>query len=215
MNSRTVRTGTLVVALAAALVTLAAIALPAVGLFLVVADPLRPSDAIFVLDGSTPARELEAAALYHRRLAPRVALSRARDALPEITRRLAGEPPPQEHSARVLQRAGVPARAIVRLTQVVENTDQELRAGFELARAQGFRHVILVTSSPHTRRVRLIWRSRYGERVVAMVHPTSYERFRPERWWQSRRYLEWSLHEIFGIASFYLGAPIRTFDRDE
>ncbi len=48
--------------------------LPAVGAWLVVADPLVVSDAIFVLEGRTPEREVEAAALYHRKLAPIVGI---------------------------------------------------------------------------------------------------------------------------------------------
>jgi uncharacterized SAM-binding protein YcdF (DUF218 family) len=191
------------------------VGLPALGLFLTVADPLEPSDAIVVLEGGTPAREVEAAALFHRGYAPRVVLALARDPLPEVARRLAGEPPPQERAARVLVHAGVPALAIVRLTSVVENSDQELAADFAFARRQGFRRVILVTSPYHTRRVRIIWRSRYGRAIIASVYPTSYERWDPARWWRSRRYLESTVHEVFGIANFYLGGPLRTFDGKE
>ncbi len=201
--------------LAVAIPTFVAVALPAVGLFLTVADRLEPSDAIFVLEGDTPVRELEAAALYHRGLAPRIVLTLARDQVPEVARRLAGEPAPQERAAQVLRRVGVPAQAIVRSLRVVDNTAEELRADFDLARSQGFRRVILVTSPYHTRRVRVIWRARYARALPAVVYPTSYERYSPERWWQSRRYLEATGHEIFGIANFYLGSPLRTFDPEE
>src|SRR3989442_12822085 len=102
----------------------------ATGLYLVVADRLAPADAIYVLEGMTPAREVEAAILYRRRLAPRVVLALARDPTP-IARRLAGEPTLQERAARVLTRMGVPARAIVRLSHPVENTEQELATDFD------------------------------------------------------------------------------------
>lgn len=203
----------LLVILVVAVLVVVAVALPAVGLFLVVADPLGRSDAIFVLDGHTPARELEAAALYHRGLAPLVVVTFPRDPMPERARRLAGEPVPQERAARVLMHLRVPARAIVRLREMVDNSEQELRVDYELARARGFRRVILVTSPAHTRRIQLIWRTRYGGRIPALVHPTPYEDFVPERWWRSGRALEASAHELFGMLNFVLGNPLRTFDR--
>lgn len=188
--------------------------LQAIGLYLVVADRLTPADAIYVLEGMTPAREVEAAILYRRRLAPRVVLALGRDPAP-IARRLAREPVPQERAARVLARLGVPGRAIVRLTREVENTEQELAVDFEFARAGGFRRVIFVTSPPHTRRVRTIWDARYQARLPALVYPTSFEDWDPSRWWRSRRWLEESLHELVGIAHFKIGGPLPTFDRGQ
>jgi uncharacterized SAM-binding protein YcdF (DUF218 family) len=189
------------------LVGLAAIGVRSAGRYLVVADPLAPSDGIFVLAGKTPARELEAAMLYRRRLAPWVVLTRARDPLP-LARQLAGEPTPQERAARALRYAGVPAEAIVQLTPVVENTEQELAVQFAYARAQGFRRVILVSSPAHTRRVRVIWNARHQAAIPALVHPTSFERYDPDRWWRSRNWLEDGLHELIGIAHFLVGSPL-------
>lgn len=186
--------------------------LPQLGRYLVVADELVPSDAIFVLEGGTPARELEAAALYRAGVAPRVVLTLARDPL-EVPHRLAGEPNPQERAARVLAHIGVPAAAIVQLDRVVENTVQELAADFEYAQSRGFRAVVLVTSPPHTRRVRVIWNSRFESRMPARIRPTRYEEFDARRWWRSRRWLEDGLHELVGIAHFMIGSPLPTFDR--
>ncbi|HEV2125435.1 MAG TPA: hypothetical protein VGW38_22015, partial [Chloroflexota bacterium] len=52
--------------------------LPAVGAFLVVRDPLVPTDAIVVLAGSAPQRLRHALALYHAGYAPRVVVSNER-----------------------------------------------------------------------------------------------------------------------------------------
>lgn len=195
-----------------ALGVLVATSLPAVGLFLVVADPLERSDAVFVLEGHTPARELEAAALYHGGWAPLIVLTHARDPLPEITRRLAGEPRPYERASRVLRNRGVPAAAIVVLDRGIENTEQELGANFAFARERGMRRVILVSSPSHTRRVSVIWSRRYAERIPGIVRPTSFEPFAAERWWRSRQGLEKAAHELFGMANFLLGSPLTTFD---
>lgn len=184
------------------------------GPWLVVSEPLVRSDVIFVTDGKTPHRELEGAALFLEGWAPRVALTRPRDRMSEEVSRLVAELTPQEYASRLLRRRGLPEEAIVRLDRVVENTLQELQADFDHARAHGFRRVIIVSSPYHTRRIRLIWSSRFEREIPAIVRPTRYEPIDPTRWWRSRRSLEDVTHEVFGIAHLLLGSPIPTFDRD-
>src|SRR5947209_5379958 len=165
------------------LVALVAVGLgiPALGAALVVTDALQPSDAIFVLDGGTPVRELEAASLYRLGYAPRVVVARGRDAI-SVARQVSGEPSRQERAVRVLVHVGVPEAAVVTLSQEVDNTVQELAADFAFATKQGLRRVILVTSANHTRRVRVIWNSRYERRIPALVYPTSWEAYDAGRW---------------------------------
>jgi uncharacterized SAM-binding protein YcdF (DUF218 family) len=211
------RSRRLAVVLGAGALLVLAVALVAsrrLGPWLVVNEPLARSDVIFVTDGQTPQRELEGAALFLEGWAPRVALTLPRDPVPEEARRLAGEPPPQELSARILHRRGVPETAIIRLDRMVENTAEELRADVDYARAHGFRRVIVVSSPYHTRRIRVIW-SRFGGDIPAVVRVARYEPVDPARWWRSRRSLEAIVHEVFGIANFLLGGPIPTFDRAE
>ena len=183
---------------------------PILGTWLVVADPLRASDAIFVLDGYFPAREVEGAALYHRGLAPVVGISRARDPQP-VARSLARVPPPQESSAIALRNLGVPDRAVLRLDREVQNTAEELALIAAVSRARSFRRVILVTSPSHTRRVRIIWDAQRAG-VDALVHPTSFQRFDARRWWRSRHGIEEMIHELGGMLNFVLGSRLPTFD---
>jgi uncharacterized SAM-binding protein YcdF (DUF218 family) len=214
MTARRVRW--LLLALLACVLAVAALtagAMAWLGPWLVVDEPLMASDAIFVTHGVTPHRELEGAALFLEGWAPRVALTRARDTLPAAVRRLAGEPEPQERSARVLARRGVPDGAIVKLDRVVDNTEQELEADFEHARRHGWRRVIVVSSPYHTRRIRVIWNARFQRDVPAIVRATRYEPVDPSRWWRSGRALEDVAHEVLGIVNFRLGSPIPTFDR--
>ena len=182
-----------------------------IGPYLVVADRLEPSDAIFVLAGTGPGRLVEAASLYRRGLAPVVVVSLPPDTM-RLARELAGEPPFQERALRALVHAGVPRQAVVRLDRVAVNTDEELGIDFEYAQAQNYRRVILVTSPPHTRRVRMIWNAYYQEKLPALVHPTPFEEFDPARWWSSSRSLEKGLHEVAAIANFLLGQPVPTYD---
>lgn len=196
-----------------ALVILVVVTFRGLGPWLVVNEPLTPSDVIFVTDGQTPQRELEGAALFLDGWAPRVAVTLPRDLMSSDTRDLSGEPTPQERSVQVLRHRGVPDGAIVRLERMVENTEQELQADFDYARAHGFRRVIIVSSPYHTRRIRVIWRSRFEGEIPALVRATRYEPGDPSRWWRSRRPLEAVLHEVFGILNFLLGHPIPTSDR--
>lgn len=184
-----------------------------VGTWLVVNEPLRPSDVIFVTDGRTPQRELEGAALYLEGWAPRVALTLPRDPTSAEVRRLSGEPPPQEYASVILRRRGLPEGAIVRLDRMVENTREELQADFDYARAHGLRRVIIVSSPYHTRRIRLIWNRRFEREIPAIVRASRYERVDPARWWRARRSLEAIAHEVFGIGHYLLGSPLPTFDR--
>ena len=183
------------------------------GPWLVVDEPLARSDVIFVTDGKTPQRELEGAALFLEGWAPRVALTLPRDSTSEDVHRLAGEPAQQEHASRILRKRGVPEADIVRLERIVDNTEQELQADFDYARAHGFRRVIVVSSPYHTRRIRLIWNSRFEAAIPALVRVTRYGTVDPARWWRSRASLEEVAHEVFGITNFLLGSPIPTFDR--
>jgi uncharacterized SAM-binding protein YcdF (DUF218 family) len=191
---------------------LLALGIRGAGSYLVVADRLERSDAIFVLAGTGPTRLVEAASLYRRGLAPVVVLSLPPDTV-RVARELAGEPAPQERALRALVHAGVPRPAIARLDRVVENTDEELGVDFDYARAQGFRRVILVTSPQHTRRVRMIWDARFQTALPALVHPTPFDEFDAARWWRSSRSLEKVFHELGGIVHFWLGRPLPTHDR--
>jgi len=213
MNLLRRRRGVLILGLAGLLVCLLLVlGVLWAGSYLVVADPLQPSDAIFVLANGGPARLVEAGHLYRRGLAPLVAVSLAGDHMP-AARKLAGQPSRQEEAVNVLVYVGVPAHGLVRLDQVVVNTYEELSADFDYARARGFRRVILVTSPQHTRRVRMIWNAYYQARVAALVHPTPYEPFDAARWWRSSRSLEKGLHELAAIAHFLVGRPLPTYDQ--
>jgi uncharacterized SAM-binding protein YcdF (DUF218 family) len=185
----------------------------AVGAWLVAVDPLVKSDAILVLDGKTPHRELEAVMLFRAGWAPRIIISHPRSDFPEEARREFELAPQQDGVLRLLRNAGVPQTTIVRLDPIVDNTLQELAVAFDYARGQGFHRIIIVSSAFHTRRIRFIWRTRFERELPAVIRATRYEMVDPTRWWRSRRSIEDVTHEIAAIAHFFLGSPIPTFDR--
>jgi uncharacterized SAM-binding protein YcdF (DUF218 family) len=214
MNPNRSRRRLVVLLLVAAVLATGTLVGCCLGPWLVVTDPLARSDAILILAGLTPLRELEAAALFREGWARRIVVTLARTPIPDEARRLAGDPEPQERAARVLRRGGVLDSDIVRLDRPAENTLEELQVDFEYARARGFRRVIIVTSPYHTRRVRIIWNARFEREVPALVRPTRYEPVDPSRWWRSGHALEEVLHEAVGIVHFFIGTPIPTFDRE-
>ncbi|HXJ35617.1 MAG TPA: YdcF family protein [Candidatus Eisenbacteria bacterium] len=163
---------------------------PALGSFLVVADPLPPTaDAIVVLAGSVRDRTLEAATLYRQGLAPRVVVTR--EALPpgDVALRKAGVALPDSDAlARTaLEGLGVPASAIVTLRRRAPSTAGEARTIARWACTTGVHQLVVVTSPSHTRRARLILRRALGPRVAVSVQPSTTDTFAGPRWYRVRR----------------------------
>jgi uncharacterized SAM-binding protein YcdF (DUF218 family) len=201
--------------LTAVLVVLALLALVAVahrpllraaGHALVVNEPGPPADAIVVVAGGTPGREARAAALFQAGGAPRVLVSR--QFVPGRVQTLIamGIRPLdfQGESVLVLEKLGVPRDAIVTLDQPVEITETELRQVVAAAKARGWHRVTLVTSSAHTRRVRLIWRREAAGAIEAGIVAAPDECSSADGWWRRRRCSEAVLHEYLGLFALYL-----------
>jgi len=194
-------------------VLLAPFALRVVGRFLVIADPLEPSDAIVVMAGEVPFRQIEAARLFQRGLAPRVVLTRER--VPAWRRKLRelglGAPSRGDLAAAVLERLSVPQGAIKVLDEPAINTAEELAAIHRFAVEERFRRIIIVSSPDHMRRIRVIWGRAMGTLVEVRLHPAPEEDgFDPNHWWTSKVGAEYLFHEYFGILNFLLGSPIRS-----
>ena len=175
---------------------------------LVVEDPLQRADAIVVLAGGTPSREAMAAALFREGWAPRVVISQQfpSSSIRELNT-LGVRPLDQQGESRAaLQKYGVPPNRIVALAAPARTTETELHLDHQAALADGYRRVILVTSPPHTRRVKLIWwRQSRASHLEAIVRAAENEDFTTEEWWRKRRAAEILLHEYLGILAILLG----------
>src|SRR5215471_16747548 len=144
----------LLAAVTCLLIALAFAAFFGVGRWLVVEDPLVKARAIAVLSGGMPVRAIEAAKLYRQGYAPEVWLTHSSE--PQESLKAMGIPFEGEeiYSARVLIHEGVPAGAIRALEPPIVNTADEVRMISKALEQEKDRFVILVTSKPHTRRVR-------------------------------------------------------------
>jgi uncharacterized SAM-binding protein YcdF (DUF218 family) len=181
-------------------------ALRLIGRALVVEDPLAKADAIVVVAGGAPDREEAAAALYREGLAPEILLSnqftpeRVRDLIALGARRFDY----QGEARVVLEKHGVPSQVIVALPTPVKTTEAELKAVGEAARVRGWHRVILVTSSPHSRRVKLVWSREAPVGIEGLVRVVPEDTFLEGDWWRKRRQAEAVLHEYLGLAAIYL-----------
>jgi uncharacterized SAM-binding protein YcdF (DUF218 family) len=175
---------------------------------LVVEGALQQADAIVVLAGGTPSREAMAARLYREGWAPRVVISRPMQtsSIRELIALGVRPLDRQGESRAALQKYGVPSDRIVALTVAARITEAELHLVQQAALADGYHRVILVTSPPHTRRVKLIWsRQSRTSHIEGIVRAAGSEDFTTEEWWRKRRSAELLLHEYLGILAILLG----------
>ena len=183
----------------------------ALGPWLVVEDPIGRTAAVVVLGGGYPFRAIEAASLYRSGWAPEVWLARSGDpdrdaAMARLGFQSVGE---QALSITVLMGLGVPAAAVRVLPGLVQTTAQELRVvAAELGHRSGD-SVILVTSKPHSRRVRATWRALVGRTPRAIVRYAADEPFEAARWWKNSRDALAVSREVFGLINVWAGFPVR------
>ncbi len=153
-----------------------------VGRWLVVEDPVEKARAIAVLSGRMPVRAVEAAKLYRRGYAPEVWLTQIHE--------------------------GVPAGAIHVLEPPIVNTADEIRVISGALDREKDRSVILVTSKPHTRRVRLLWRKLAPVECRAIVRAASEDPFDPRHWWRNSSDALDVVREVLGLMNAWAGLPL-------
>src|SRR5712692_8026658 len=197
--------------LLAALVVLAAWAVIHVGGWLVVEDRLEPARAVVVLGGQVPFRAMEAARIYQRGLVDEVWLTRAaRPAeeakLDEMGIRFVRE---EIYNREVLERMGVPKFSICLLDDSARNTAEEVLSVARKLKQTGAARVILVTSKPHTRRVKATWRALAGDALQAEVRSAADDPYRADRWWRNTEDALAVSREFFGLLNVWAGFPVQ------
>jgi uncharacterized SAM-binding protein YcdF (DUF218 family) len=199
--------------IAAALLVLLAlagvIAFRGIGRWLVVEDPLDRSDAIVVLSGGLPYRAMEAAKIFHQGIAPQVWLTQpanTSDVLSRMSIPFEGE---EGYSRSVLIYEGVPDSDIRILTPVIVNTEDEERTIIAEMQATHASRVILVTSPPHTRRVRTLWRHLAPAGLTLIVRGASEDEYDADHWWRTTRDALSVMRETLGLLNAWAGLPVR------
>lgn len=176
-----------------------------IGTWLVVQDPLAPSQVAVVLSGDMPIRAIQAAELYRLKEAPLIWITKpvdATDRLRELGIDYLGE---AFYNQRVLIALGVPGEATRVLDQKIVNTEDEVRLISRTAREEDIHHVIIVTSKSHTRRVRLIWNKLVGSDPALIVRYASEDPYDGAHWWRQTRDALAVVREVLGLANAWSG----------
>ena len=179
-----------------------------VGRWLVYQDPFQQAHAIVVLSGRLPDRALEAARIYRQSYAAQVWVSQPVSPAPDLQKMHIAYVGEDFYNQKVLMAQGVPADAIRILTDPSANTEQEVDEIARDLRRDEAHAVIIVTSKPHTRRVRLIWDKRVGNDPRAIVRYTNDDTFDPAHWWRSTSDALDVVREVLGIANAMAGFPL-------
>ena len=180
-----------------------------VGRWLVVQDPLVHADAIVILSGRLPERALEAARVYRAGYADQVWISPPISPVDELKAMHISFLGEDFYNEKVLIAQGVPPDAIRILDRPDENTEAEVRQIVEDLRTLKFHSVIIVTSKPHTRRVRTIWRKLVGSDPRLIVHYAPDDTYDGAHWWRHTQDGLDVVRETLGLLNAWAGFPLR------
>jgi uncharacterized SAM-binding protein YcdF (DUF218 family) len=180
-----------------------------IGYWLIVEDPLQPADAIVVLSGGLPFRAVEAARLYRAGYAPEVWVTKpvgyTRDLEPMGIQYLGDE----VYSREVLLHFGVPASSIRILETPIFSTEEEIGVISKQANQNNKTRVIIVTSPPHTRRVRRLWKVLVDDHPHAIVRASPGDPYDPGHWWHTTQDALGVMRETLGLLNAWAGLPVR------
>jgi uncharacterized SAM-binding protein YcdF (DUF218 family) len=181
---------------------------PFAGRFLVYEDPVRHADAIFVLAGARAERWLEAVDLFHEGIAPRIVLSPGEPEQAEIVlrQRHITFPGNADLARDAIVQLHVPADAVSILEGSVDNTAQEAEALHRLARARGWRTIVVVTSKYHTHRAAFAFQREFnGSGITILMHASRYDTSDPAHWWRHRGDVRYVVSEVGKLVLYRLG----------
>jgi len=169
--------------------------------YLVVDDPLRPAEMIFLLNGDYNTRPFRASQLYQQGLAPQIVVAQA-EGLPAETLGLVQNE--TEISVAVMEKLGVPADRIVVLPGPVTSTYDEARALRQYVQDNSIHSVLLLTSAFHTRRARwIVAKELAGLPVSLEVSAVPYGGFDAMDWWHSEGGLIALNNEYIKLVYYY------------
>ena len=161
-----------------------------IGNFLIVDDAVEKADIIEVLAGSSAMRSQKAAELFFKNVAPKIVLTKMQPVHNDLELRHYGIRLLENHeeALEVLKALKVPVAAIEIVDGYNESTVDEARRIKDYAVQRGMNRVIVVTSSYHSRRSRLIFRRVFkGTGIQVSLRPApEHSHFGAQKWWRSR-----------------------------
>ena len=191
------------------LVTIGVLVFFGIGQWLVVQDPLAHADAIVILSGNLPDRALEAARLYSAGYAAQVWISQPVSPAEELKTMKIFYLGEDFYNEKILLAQGVPVDAIRILERPSVNTQMEVREIGEFLHQNDLSSAIIVTSKPHTRRVRAIWNRLVGSDARAIVRYANDDRYDGSHWWRHTQDGLDVVRESLGLLNAWAGFPFR------
>lgn len=179
-----------------------------VGQWLVVEDSPNHVHAIVVLSGHLPDRAAEAARLYREGYADQVWVSQPvgpEEALRKMNIAYVGE---DFYNEKVLIAQGVPPDSILILEKPAANTAEEISEIAADLRRDGASSVLIVTSKPHTRRVRAIWRRLASPDLHMLVRYPADDSYDGAHWWRHTHDALDVMREVLGLLNAWAGFPV-------
>lgn len=201
------RTATIAVVLA--LITLGVFAFRGAGRWLVRQDPLHPAGVIVVLSGAMPARAEEAARIFRLGYAHEVWLTSPQNPSQELAAMDIHFVTEDAYNREVLIHEGVPDAHIEILPDTIVDTEQEIDEIAREMRRDGITTAIIVTSPPHTRRVRALWRDLAPRNLHIIVRAAYEDPFDANHWWRNTHDALAVTREMLGLLNAWAGLPIR------
>lgn len=184
------------------------VSLPFVGRFLVYEDPLKHSDAIFVLAGARAERWLEAVDLYHDGVAPRIVLSpgRLEEAEMALRARHITFPSDADLARNAILQMHVPADAVSIADGSLDNTAQEAIALHRLAASERWHTIVVVTSKYHSHRAAFAFQREFnGSGIEVVMRTTRYDTSDPAHWWRHRADIRFMVSELGKLVAYRFG----------
>ena len=197
--------GAIIVVLAGAVATL----FLTIGNWLVVEDPLVHADVIVILSGRLPERAVEAARVYHAGYADQVWISPPTSPVDDLKAMKIAYLGEDFYNEKVLIAKGVPPDSIRILEHADANTEEEVRQIAQELHNMDLHSAIIVTSKPHTRRVRTIWRKLVGSELRMIVRHPNDDLYDGSHWWRHTRDGLDVVRETLGLFNAWAGFPLR------
>lgn len=192
-----------------AIVAGGALAFRDAGQWLVLEDPIATADAIVVLSGGMPYRAEGAVDLYRRKCAPEIWITRPENPGPHLAEmgiQFIGE---EEYSREIVIHKGVPPDAVRILVGDIVNTEEEINQITHEMQSRRKSRVIVITSPPHTRRVRVLWNRLAATNQVAIIEAAREDPFDRHHWWRNTRDMYAVVREYMGLINAWLGLTVR------
>jgi uncharacterized SAM-binding protein YcdF (DUF218 family) len=180
-----------------------------IGRWLVVQDPLAQADAIVILSGRLPERALEAARIYQAGYAEKVWVSPPTSPADELKAMKISYLGEDFYNEKILLAQHVLPDAIRVLDRPSANTEEEVREISGALRDENLHQVIVVTSKPHTRRVRTIWRKLVGDDPHLIVRYATDDPYDGAHWWRHTHDALDIVREMLGLFNAWAGFPVR------